>query len=420
MPYLKKIVVDTNVLLQNPNYLENFCDDIIICPLVVIQELDRQKSGDNGELAYKARGAIRWLKEQDNINFQVEFERNSMLTNDDVIVQCAIANQASLLTGDFNMQLKGKANKLEVIPFDENREIYKGYRVLELACNSDEDSAWLQHFYESPEDNSLGMNPNEYLIIRDTDSPIYSVVDGEEEFQNYKTLDIRRWNGSKFVGLTSPSFPKGKGVKALNDLQRCAIDILNIPQSEVPVKVILGTYGSGKSFLSTKIAVHKVVDKEEYAKLVLIREPLDESSVKSLGALPGGLEDKIGMYYHSIIQHLDGGEFEAEMLENQGKLEKPYIGFIKGWSIGSKEKNGGALVLCDECQDLTFKEIKLIGTRLENSTVYFIGDVNQVNRQIYNSGIAEFIKKTIDKNKVAVIILDDDVRSEESKLFAEL
>lgn len=408
-----RIVVDTNVLLQNPNYLDKYENCEIVIPLVVVQELDRQKSGDNGELAYKARTAIRFIKEHEEFQFSMEHKRDTTKYNDDVIVECAVAQNASLLTGDFNMQLKAKALGIDVLEFSEDKELYKGYRVLELHTNEEEDSAWVQHFYESPEDNSLEMNPNEYLIIKDLDAPLYETKDGEEELIGYKTLDIRRWNGEKFVGLKSPDFPKGKGIKPLNDLQRCALDILEAPQSEIPIKVILGTYGSGKSFMATKTAIHKTVTKGEYSKIILIREPTNESSIE-IGYLPGSIDDKMGMYYDSVVQHLDMGASEAEMLEKNGMLEKAYLGHIKGRSINS------AIVLVDEVQDLTMKGIKLVGSRLEKSTVIFVGDINQVNKKIYNSGIAEFIKKTICEKQVGVIVLDDDVRSEESKLFANL
>ena len=408
---MNKLVVDTNVLLQNPDILEKYSCYEIVIPLVVVQELDRQKREGHADLAYRARTAIKFLKDNDFV-FDVDFAKTSGKDNDDVIVDCAIKNEGTLITGDFNMQIKAKAQGLTVLEFDEKKDLFKGYRIVEIDTTEDDGAEWIQKFYDSPDINSLNMLPNEYLIIRDTSIPIYKTEDGEEEFLGYKTLDIRRWNGEKFVGLKSPSFPKGKGVKALNDLQKCAIDLLNLPQSEVPVKVVLGTYGSGKSFLGTKIAVHKI-GTEEYSQLILIREPTNESSVE-IGYLAGSISDKMGFVYDSVIQHLDGGEFEAEMLEKSGKLRKLYLGHSKGISIKD------AVIICDECEDLSLKGIKLVGSRLEKSSVIFLGDINQVNKKIYNSGIAEFVSKTKNNPMVGVVVLDLDVRSEESKLFANL
>ena len=56
----KHFVVDTNVLLHNPNALFLFAEHEVVIPFDVIEELDKFKSGTD-DLGRNARSAIRHL-----------------------------------------------------------------------------------------------------------------------------------------------------------------------------------------------------------------------------------------------------------------------------------------------------------------------------------------------------------------------
>src|SRR4051795_11909070 len=58
--HVKHFVLDTNVLLHNPNALFMFADNEVIIPFDVIEELDKFKSGTD-DLGRNARTVIRHL-----------------------------------------------------------------------------------------------------------------------------------------------------------------------------------------------------------------------------------------------------------------------------------------------------------------------------------------------------------------------
>ena len=126
-------------------------------------------------------------------------------------------------------------------------KIYKGYKV--LTGTSKEINEYMSEI------NTSIWNYNEYLIIRNSDD------DSEKEM---------RWDGEKFVSL---KLPPSKFIKAKNALQRCALDMLN--NKEITICVVLGTYGSGKSFLVTRMADYCVrgekVARKDTLKVILSR-----------------------------------------------------------------------------------------------------------------------------------------------------
>ena len=76
----------------------------------------------------------------------------------------------------------------------------------------------------------------------------------------------------------------------------------------------------------------------------------------------------------------------------------------------------------DEAEDLSIKLIKCLGTRVgKGSELILLGDLKQAENQYkVNNGIATFIEHSLDSPLVGVVWLPEDVRSEMSKLFAEL
>ena len=58
---IKIYVMDTNVLIQSPNALFSFEDNLVVLPMVVLEELDHLKKAD-GETGANARKCIRLVK----------------------------------------------------------------------------------------------------------------------------------------------------------------------------------------------------------------------------------------------------------------------------------------------------------------------------------------------------------------------
>lgn len=386
-------VVDTNVLLDYPEIVKN---KKIIIHSSVLEELDNFKT--DKKLSYKARQAIKMIN--DNID-KIRFDNNgyaalmpwgyNVTKVDNNLVYCAKDNHCKLITNDINMQVKAKLAGVEVESYGNNdSEEYKGYKELDL------DTDLINNLFIDIEN---GLNPfefieNEYVIIHNTDLDV--------------TFEYRYTNGK----LNELKLSSSKVIKGLNSQQRCALDLLN--NKDIPIKVITGKFGSGKTVLSVKMGMHHVLDKGDYAKLFFIRNPI--GSGEAIGFLPGGKNEKIKDFFRPIAQYLDRGidELDYRMSTGQIVIDIPY--YLKGLSIQD------SFVIVDEAEDLDTNTIKLIGSRIDkDSCIVFCGDYKQSESKFKSdNGLKVLIEKAKGNKLFGMICLDIDVRSEASKVFADL
>lgn len=270
--------------------------------------------------------------------------------------------------------------------YEDGSEIYKGYQTI----HGDTDT--INSIIENMDYSKWHIN--EYLIIENTDD------DSSKEL---------RFDGTNFVALKLPS---SRFIKGKNSLQRCALDILNNP--DISIATILGGYGSGKTFLSMQMALYNVQEKGRVAKILGVREVSGEG--KEIGYLPCDMEDKVGKFFEPLTQSLNGGEFELQSLKMSGVLDTNVPFFMKGTTYND------TIILCDEAEDLSESQIRLIGTRLgQNSKIYFAGDYKQsLLTKTVNNPLIKMCNEFKGNEKFGCIYLGEDVRSETSKMFAEL
>lgn len=264
-------------------------------------------------------------------------------------------------------------------------DIYNGYK--KISGTSQEINDYMSNI-------NLGVwNINEYLIIENTE-------DG-------KSTEMR-FDGYNFVPLKLPS---SKYIKGKNSLQRCALDML--ANKDITVCAILGQYGSGKSYLAMQMALWMVKEKGWQSHILGVREPLGEG--RELGFLPGDFEAKNGVWTLPLIQQLDGKEWEVEQLKQQGIIDFNIPTYMKGTSYAD------TVLVVDEAEDLTEKQIRLIGTRVgANSKIIFDGDYRQSATQSTESPLLKMCATFKGNPLFACITLEEDVRSETSRLFANL
>ena len=241
--------------------------------------------------------------------------------------------------------------------------------------------------------NPEGWHINEYAIIQNPNG----------------SQDEMRWDGEKFVPLKLPS---QKFIRGKNSLQRCAIDMLLNP--DITICAILGTYGSGKSMLTMSMARYAVLEKGRQSKILGIREPVGHG--KSVGYLKGDFSSKTDLFFAPLIQQLDGGIYEYESLKDRGILDTNIVFYLKGTTYDS------TIIVVDESEDLNEEQIRLVGTRTgENSRIFFNGDYRQaIYDKTKNNPLVRMCNIMKGNPLFGCIYLEDDVRSETSKLFANL
>ena len=392
---------DTNALLE---LQEEILEEPFAISSVTLEELENIKTSKNKteEVRYKARKVVHILDENINkynvVVYDDEIEQlitdiGIEVNNDNKICACAKSmchdNKIIFVTNDLCCRIIAEnIFKLDVEKaVSSDNDMYKGYKL--LMGNTAEIN---EHLYDFDYMNTFVTN--EYLLIYNTDT------DSESEM---------RFDGKQFVPLKLPS---SKYIKAKNALQRCALDMLNNPN--ITICAVLGGYGSGKSYLAMQMALYAVREKGWQSKIVGIREPISDG--KDVGYLPGDMSQKTDDFFMPLVQQLNGGEFELEQLKRNGMLESTIPFYLKGQTFPS------TVMLVDEAEDLSEKQIRLVGTRVgEESRIIFDGDYKQaVGNNSKTNPLVRMCNELKGNEKFACIYLDEDVRSSTSKIFAQL
>ena len=396
--------LDTNVLLED---FERYTSEPFLISSVTLQELENIKTNRNKteDIRAAARKAIRWLAENHEKYEVIQYcdavydqlSEWGCAWCDDIpdyricgtayLAQKVKYENVVFVTHDLSCRnIAANIFGLNVEWFDGHDEIYKGYK--KITGNTEYINDYMSDI------NLSDWYVNEYLIIENTDDA---------------SVKEMKFDGTMFVPL---KLPPSKFIKGKNSLQRCALDILNNPS--ITIAAILGGYGSGKTMLSSKMSLYSIQEKGWQSRIVALREIISDSA--EIGYLPGEKLNKVYDFVLPLADQLDGGEYELESLMQRGVLEANTPYFIKGRTYTN------SILLVDEAEDMTEKQIRLIGTRVgENSRVIYNGDYSQsVINPSKNNALVKMCKELKGNSKFACIYLESDVRSETSKLFANL
>lgn len=390
---------DTNSLL---NLQEKLFDNYFYISSISLNELEDIKVSRNKDedVKNRCRKILKLLAKNETKYSVILYDQKiaTLLssfglepTPDNKICACAASkiDEIEFVTEDIACRLVAKnIFGLKVYnPDDIYEKIYKGYKLLEG------NTAEINEALLNPEYMSKFVT-NEYLLIYNTD------VDNESEM---------RFDGEKFVNL---KLPNSRYIKGKNALQRCALDMLNNPN--ISICAVLGGMGSGKSYLCTRMALYAVKEKGNQSTILGVRSPMGEG--KEIGFLPGDFESKTDAFFLPIEQQLDGGAFELASLKQQGIIDANIPLYMKGTTYNS------TVMIVDEAEDLTGKELRLVGTRLgQDSRIFLSGDYKQaVVHANENNALVQMCNKFKGNSHFGCIYLDEDVRSETSKMFAGL
>lgn len=184
----------------------------------------------------------------------------------------------------------------------------------------------------------------------------------------------------------------------------------------------IGSAGTGKTYGAVKAGLEQLLSRK-VERIVCTRPNV--SFAKELGSLPGDEREKMNPWVRPIVQHIDNimrsgldtkGRIErisADYLEREGKLQFFPLEHIQGLTFDR------SFVILDECQNMTFEQLKVFLTRLGKwSKVVLCGDVAQTSPMFKNSGLAELMKMvTALEMPVHIIEFDreDILRSEQCK-----
>jgi len=175
--------------------------------------------------------------------------------------------------------------------------------------------------------------------------------------------------------------------------------------------VLHGSAGTGKTFLSLYLAMKEVHNKDRaQKKTIVIRSVVP---TRDIGFLPGNMEEKISVYevpYDNACANLYARKTAYTDLKNPEigypKLLFSTTSFVRGITFDN------AVIIIDECQNMTFHELDSIITRCgENCRIIFCGDTHQAD--LKNNGFENFMKVLKRMNSFSCIEfgVEDIVRS---------
>lgn len=214
----------------------------------------------------------------------------------------------------------------------------------------------------------------------------------------YKNADVE--NTGKVVNLVP-----------LNDNQKLYIDALKTHQQII----VLGPSGTGKTFVAATYAANLYLTKK-IDKIIITRPAV--SVGKSLGALPGTLEEKFGPWLSPVLSVLEEqlGKNVVETGIKNGNIQMAPLEYMRGSSFKD------ALVLADEAQNLDIAQFKMLVTRIgENCTLVMNGDIRQSDIK-EQSGLSKAIHLAKKYNIDACVVefgIDDVVRSDICRQWLE-
>ncbi len=403
----KRIFVDTNILMSYSDKIFEKYDKVIISG-VVLEELDKHKISSDPDKQYQARQATRIIEaNEDKIEYVIKegcaslpvyFGRDS---NDNRIISVlkdlCFKDDSNIIALSNDMLFRQKCKLLglpcEKFELEDRNEVYKGYKKLSG------DTDFINNLFQEIEDgiNTYNFLTNEYLILYNTD------LNNTYEY---------RFDGERFVDL---KLPPSKVIKGRNSVQRCALDLLN--NKDIPIKVIAGGFGTGKTMSAVKIGLYQTMDRGVYNTLMYIRNPIPVDDT-DIGFLPGSKAEKIYDYCKPFLQYIenDKDQFYAESLIKNERIKMDAVSFLKGVSIED------SFVIMDEAEDLNLKLLKTIGSRIgDKACVVFTGDWEQSEKKYkYDNGLLKLIQQKKGDPLMGVVVLDEVLRSPVSKLFNDL
>ena len=136
---------------------------------------------------------------------------------------------------------------------------------------------------------------------------------------------------------------------------------------------LVGTAGTGKTFLAMYLAMETVTDRQTaQEKITIFRSVVP---TREMGFLPGTVEEKKEVFetpYKAIVEEVLGGDQPYKRMVRCNQLEFLTTSFIRGITIDN------SVVIVDEMQNLNFHELDSVMTRIGNNCrVIFAGDYLQ-------------------------------------------
>lgn len=440
----KTFILDTNVLLFDPNALYVFEDNDLVIPITVIEEIDRFKK-DLNETGRNARTVSRQLDElrrKGSLAQGVQLPAGGLLkvrmpsaettlpagfgqqSNDNDILRTVIeqaqgpdAKPVVFVTRDTNMRIKADALGIRAEDYEhchiEVDEMYTGLGELEESGERIHE-LYTSGFLSVPE--GLKLVPNQFFVLRNPANDKHTALVRYDPFENHLKVINRRKDAVW-------------GLFARNKEQLLALDLLL--DERLSVVTLMGVAGTGKTLLAIAAGMRLTIEEKRYRRMVVSR-PIFPMG-RDLGFLPGDVSEKLNPWMKPIFDNLEflfGGEdSDAERQRSAGQPRYQYLmergmiqveplTYIRGRSLPQQ------YLLVDEAQNLTPHEVKTVISRAgEGTKIVLTGDPYQIDNPYVDAtsnGLSHLVERFKGSNIAGHITLKKGERSELAELATRL
>ena len=444
---MKHFVLDTNVLLHNPNAIFLLADNEIIIPFEVLEELDKFKTG-NDDLGRNARTVIRHLdrlrqagKLADGVTVpetggvvRIVLPRESPLSPgltsnspDNRIISVAYGlhqegKRVTFISKDINARIKSDTLGIHTEDFQAQKvdfeHLYTGWREVRASAEA------MNRLFSDKQlklETAEPLIANEFILLRDELDENHTAL-GRYKIELEAIIPVRPRRGPVF------------GILPRNLQQTMALELLM--DDHIKLVSLIGSAGTGKTLLACAAGMSKVLNEQIYQKLLVARPIMPLG--RDIGYLPGDKDEKLAAWMQPIFdnmsyllsnrltneghpQHatLSSVEQRIKQLVEAGSVVMEPLTYIRGRSIPHQ------FMIVDESQNLTPHEVKTIASRVgEGTKLVLTGDASQIDNPYLDSssnGLSYLVERMKDKGIVGHVTLAKSERSELASLVtAEL
>lgn len=454
----KIYILDTNVLVHDPEALFSFDHNTVGIPIMVLEELDKFKN-ESSQRGFNSREVIRQLdvlRGRGSLGEGVPLHNGGKLQVlfvplkdedcvwslpqdilDNQILYTAYCKYKSgadvqFVSKDINARVKSDAIGIPSIDYIKDtvsqQELYKGWIAIQVPS--------VQLKKDIPDDV--------LALTKEYDLVVNQFVLAESKNNPFNYALFRYLGQGKFKPVHTP--PLRWPLEPRNPQQLMALDILFDPS--IQLVTLIGPAGTGKTFLALLAALHQILIEHDFEKILVTRPVIPLGP--DIGFLPGDIHEKLHSWMQPIYDNMDfiahsvnaanqmsiyrdEGAFKGKArkkhakekgipsldeLIKEGKLSLEAITYMRGRSIPYQ------FILIDEVQNLTPHEVKTLISRVgEGSKIVLAGDPYQIDSpylDFSSNGLIVASSKFKGQPLFGTVFLESSERSELSKLAGEL